>query len=206
MTDLGRRKRWVLGIFAGLALLAIIVAITFIFFLGLARVQGDDMLPSLGDEAGVIVRRRAIPTRGDLILFDDHGVARIRRVIGMPGEKLQFEGLVPIVNGQRATYRDLYEVDLYGRRMKVVRETVAGVSHDIIDDPKRQLKNVPPAETGDGYYVMCDFREYGNDSRNYGIIHPADVIGVVWFAWSKGKTVPAAGPEPVEPAEPAPAQ
>ena len=37
MTDLLRRKRWLLGLLAVAAVLAMVVAITFAFFLGLGR-------------------------------------------------------------------------------------------------------------------------------------------------------------------------
>jgi signal peptidase I len=186
VVDLGRGKRWVLRIAAAVALVAAVIAIALIFFVGLARVGGDDMLPTLGDGAGVVVKRGGTPARGDLILFDDNGATRLRRVIGMPGETLEFEGMIPIVNGERASYADVAEIDVYGRRMKVVRETVAGVSHHVIDDPNRRLTSVPRADTGTGYYVMADFREYGNDSRVYGIVQPAAIRGIYWFAWSRG--------------------
>lgn len=184
--------RWVLRIAAVFAILAMAVAAALIFFVALARVNGDDMLPGLGDGAGMVVNKNATPARGDLILFENMGKTRVRRVIAMPGETIEFDksdGLIPIVNGERATYQDRYEVDLYGRRMKVVLETIGGVSHEIIDDPKRRLKGVPAVQTGDGYYVMADFREYGNDSRQYGVIPASTVSGVVWFAWSKGDTL-----------------
>ncbi len=190
--------RWVLRIAAVLGVLAVAVAVALIFFVALARVRGDDMLPGLGDGAGMLVNRNATPVRGDLILFENMGKTRVRRVIGMPGEKLEFDksdGMVPIVNGERASYEDRYEVDLYGRRMKVVLETIGGVSHEVIDDPKRRLKGVPEVQTGDGYYVMADFREYGNDSRLYGVIPASTVHGVVWFVWSRGDTLTPAKPQ-----------
>jgi len=180
------RKKWVLRFAAVVGILAVAVAVALIFFVALGRVNGDDMLPGLGDGAGMVVKKNATPARGDLILFQNQGRTRIRRVIGMPGDKLAFDGMIPIVNGERATYQDRYEVDIYGRRMKVVLETIGGVSHEIIDDPNRKLTNVPAVETGDGYYVMADFREYGNDSRLYGVIPPGTVRGVVWFAWTRG--------------------
>jgi signal peptidase I len=186
MTDLLRRRRWVFRVLFVVALFAILVSITFAVFVGLSRVHGDDMLPGLGDGAGLVFRKNAAPERGSVIIFDDGGATRIRRVIGLPGEHLEFDGMIPIVDGERASYEDRYEVDLYKRRMKVVRETIKGASHDVIDDPKRTMTNVPAVDTGDGYYVMADFREYGADSSIYGVVPRSAVRGVAWFAWSHG--------------------
>lgn len=183
----GRRRGWI----AAAAVVAA-AAIAFASLAGLARVAGDDMLPGLGDGAGVVFLRRATIRRGDLILFRHGGGVVLRRVIGLPGEHLTFDGMVPTVDGVRAEHEPIARVTLYGRDMQVVRERIAGAVHDVIDDPKRRLTGVPDADTGTGYYVMADLREYATDSRNYGVIPPDAVVGVVWFVWSRGDRPPIA--------------
>src|SRR4028118_921542 len=82
------------------------------------------------------------PKRGDIAVFKlpkDNSTDYIKRVIGLPGEKIQVQGGVLHINGkpvQRQQVEDYRTTDLYGRTVSVpqYRETLPeGVSHDIIE-------------------------------------------------------------------------
>jgi signal peptidase I len=190
VTDLGgRKKRIVLALLALAGLLAIALSVALVFFIAIADVVGDDMLPTLGNSARVIVARRAQPQRGDLILFRRDGRVTIRRVIGLPGERVEFGSHEVTVNGGPGHYQPVRDLQLYGRTMKVVRERVAGVEHEVVDDPHRTLRSVPTIEAAAGYVVMADLREHAQDSRSYGAVAEDTIVGVVVHIWKPG-TIP----------------
>ncbi|HVU01056.1 MAG TPA: signal peptidase I [Polyangiaceae bacterium] len=99
---------------AGAALAALVLKSS---VLSIYRVEGNSMLPTLrpGDHLAVrIIPRRFfpfgvgrsakwVPKRGDVVLFADAGdvgpAARVKRVIGLPGDRIKMDGLFPIING-----------------------------------------------------------------------------------------------------------
>ncbi len=174
-------------------LIIVLVAVVYgVLSYSCANVGGIDMMPAVGKGGTVIIERRAEPARGDIVLFELGGKARLRRVIGLPGDDLTFDGLAPTVNGEAASYEDVYDIEMLGKRMTVKRETVAGTTQLVIDDPNRRLTNVPPSPPGDGYYVMSDHREYGTDSRIFGRVRKDLIRGVVIKVWDPGETAPRA--------------
>jgi signal peptidase I len=180
----------------GLAVLGLVllgVAATYALWFRLASIASDDMQPSLGRDATVLVRLRAVPERGDLVVFEHDGQPMLRRVIGLPGERVELDGFAVVVDGERASYQPRYHLGYMGRTVDVKRETLRGVSQDVIDDPKRRRVNVPPTETGTGYFVMADHREYGTDSTDIGVVAADAIRGVVVGVVTRGQPLERAG-------------
>jgi signal peptidase I len=172
--------------------MALIVAalVARLFLFDWIHVNGPDMLPTLvSGETYLVSTLSKDPVRGALIAFEPPGVkgaVSVRRVIGMPGDKIEYRGQNVYVNGtppdEAAKGSFQMDVGPLGRVLERYQETLAGASHPylIARDPQRHSKDqavvVVPAGA---YYVLADNRNHGRDSREYGVVPAAQVRGTV---------------------------
>lgn len=112
------------------------------------------------------------PQRFDVIVFpygDDDETFYIKRIIGMPGEKVYIDSIGDIYIND-----ELLESDVYGR------ETIA--------EDKRGVASEPITLGEDEYFVLGDNRNNSRDSRveEVGNIHRSDIIGRAVFRFTGG--------------------
>ena len=132
-------------------------------------VSGSSMLPNFQNHDYLIVDRISYsfssPKRGDVIVLlypKDTSQFFIKRIIGLPGETVEFsQGHVIIVNSQYPqglTINEPYlpsQVETFAANQKVT--------------------------LGDGeYFVLGDNRTASSDSRVWGILPQNDIVGRVW--------------------------
>ena len=112
------------------------------------------------------------PERGDVIVFKlprDNKTDYIKRLIGLPGDRIQMRKGVLYINSQpvpRAPIEDY--VDDYGNGIRQYRETLPnGVSYETLDrDPRGANDDTRVYEVPDGhYFMMGDNRDNSQDSR-----------------------------------------
>jgi signal peptidase I len=118
------------------------------------------------------------PKRGDVIVFKlprDTGEDYIKRVIGLPGDKIQMKEGRLFINGEMVTREPIddkvVQPDVYGHPHEVptYKETLpGGVSHTIIEieadhgaNDNTRVYEVPPNH----YFMMGDNRDNSTDSR-----------------------------------------
>jgi signal peptidase I len=116
----------------------------------------------------------------------------IKRVIGLPGDEITYRNKVIYVNGveARQTYVGPYVgPGEAGRSMsegQVKDEDLSAVAHRMMtlpQDPGREgTWRVPEAS----YFVMGDNRDSSADSRFWGFVPEANLVGraiVIWMNW-----------------------
>lgn len=121
------------------------------------RVDGFSMVPTLQDGEYVLVNRMAfrnkLPERGDIIVFVSPQVSDldlIKRVIGLPGDKIRISGGVVEVNGQALNEPYIAAAPIYNGEWSV---------------PEGNL------------FVLGDNRNDSSDSHAWGLLPIENVIG-----------------------------
>ncbi len=138
-------------------------------------VEGSSMEPSLVDGQRLLVNKLAYrfssPQRGDIVVFHaphEPGKDFIKRIIGLPGEKVEVRDGRVYINDQ------LLEEDYLPR--------TAGYSWG------------PRIVGPDEYFVLGDNRGNSNDSHTWGML-PADlIVGKAWISlWPLERIGPLTG-------------
>lgn len=134
------------------------------------------------------------PARGDVVVFrypKDPSQDYIKRVIGLPGDVVEYRNKVLTVNGERigATPESSYVGVGSGREMtgaELLIEQLGEVQHKILVNPR-----VPRRLDGEGvwrvpeghYFVMGDNRDHSEDSRFWGFVPEENLVGRAFFIW-----------------------
>ena len=158
-----------------LLLTAALVLALRLFVVNVARIQGRSMLPTLQDRDLALVWRLPYrfgrPQRGDVVICHYPGrrmkrlpflpQAFVKRVIGLPGDTVEWQEGVLLLNG--APLREPY-----------------------LDPARcRFSRTRPPLTLGpEEYYLLGDNRDSSNDSRSVGPIRRrairGRVVGLLW--------------------------
>lgn len=130
-------------------------------------VDGESMTPTLQDKDRMIVTKIGEPNRFDIVVFHaPDGRDYIKRVIGLPGDRVEYKDDVLYINGK--AYNEPY-LEKYKKMFKdgnltdsfTLKETAVGSD------------TVPE----DCLFVMGDNRRYSKDSRAIGAVPLKKVVG-----------------------------
>ncbi len=186
------------------------------------RIPSNSMMPTLLTGDFILVNKFAYglrlpitnkkfvdvgePRRGDVVVFhfpgrgaDDpnKGVDFIKRVIGLPGDKIGYHNNQVTVNGMPLAYEEIGTYQGTGKGAEMtgaleLRENLPGRPHAVLEssaspfmDPGEGEWEVPQGH----YFVMGDNRKNSDDSRYWGVLPESQLRGkafLIWMSWDGG--------------------
>jgi len=133
------------------------------------------------------------PQRGDVFVFrypENPKEDYIKRVIGLPGDEITYRNKTLFVNGKEVEETPLgpYAGPLEpGRRMdgaQVKNENLEGVEHRIMEMPQLWVGHEGTWKVPEGhYFAMGDNRDNSADSRFWGFVPEANLVGRAFLIW-----------------------
>lgn len=136
------------------------------------------------------------PERGDVIVFkypQDPGTNYIKRVIGLPGDKIEIKNKVVHVNGNPIESVNLPAGELMAdmdEKFKAYNlnfyKTVTGEHDHIIQfdaDNLYQNDYGPQVVPQNEFFVMGDNRDFSADSRSWGFVPRENIKGRAMLVW-----------------------
>lgn len=179
------------------------------------RIPSGSMVPTLLDGDFILVNKYTYgvrlpvletqvlevgsPERGDVAVFRypmDNRQRFIKRVVGLPGDRITYQGIQLYVNGEPVPMERLgvYAGPQAPGAVQFL-ETLGEVEHRVLhrDDPRLRRLQQDEFLVPDGhYYVMGDNRDSSNDSRAWGLVPQEYLVGrafMIWMNWER-LTVP----------------
>lgn len=142
-----------------------IFVVIYLFFVQPHEIKGNSMEPNFHNNEYILTDKISYrfhePKRGDVVIFkapENPDVDYIKRVIGLPGEKVKIHSGSVYVNDKK-----LEEVYL--------NDVTSVISGNTMQD------NVDLIVPEDKYFVMGDNRQHSSDSRAFGPIPFNSIIG-----------------------------
>lgn len=128
------------------------------------------------------------PKRGDVVVFrypDDPSLDYIKRVVGLPGDHIEYFNKMLYVNGKlvERDYTGLYEGPDQPFASEYT-EALDGVEHAILLMPGNvsMLEGRYQVPSGT-YFVMGDNRDNSSDSRKWGTVPEQNLVGKAFMIW-----------------------
>ena len=174
------------------------------------RIPSNSMMPTLLTGDFILVNKYAygirLPVlnmkilevgeaeRGDVVVFrypKDPSVDYIKRIVGLPGDKVGYYNKIVYINGEpvgqvpAGVYIGVGSgISMSGASER--QEQLGDVLHDILVMPRTPGLEGEYVVGDDEYFVMGDNRDNSNDSRYWGAVPEANLVGKafrVWMNW-----------------------
>ncbi len=151
-------------------IITLVVVLIRIFIISPARVDGTSMYPTLDDREYILIKKYDKSyERFDIVVLRYEKEDLIKRIIGLPGDYVEYLNNELYINGKKVEEKFLsdetttwdFNIDLIG--------------YDKIPD--------------NYYFVVGDNRTNSKDSRLIGLIPKKDIKGIALFSLSKFKKV-----------------
>ena len=223
--DAARKHLWHESrlLFRDLIFALMVLALVMVFIIQPVKVEGTSMLPYLHDGERIFVNKliyyddyRWAPKlyRGDIVVFwfpEDPSKSYIKRVIGLPGDRIEVRGTKVFINGELLAERVVTAEDpgdgapqedpRHSAPLKVLQtpppagdgpytayyspETrqaaEEGGSGRAYSGFHYAVNGLPATVPADCYFVMGDNRDNSQDSRRWGFVPRDLVIGRAMF-------------------------
>ncbi|HVK95900.1 MAG TPA: signal peptidase I [Noviherbaspirillum sp.] len=145
------------------------------------------------------------PQRGDVMVFKypkDTSLDYIKRVVGIPGDKVIYKNKRLTINGKEVSYQPLPDY-LDAEHLSYSKQYLEnlGGAHKILNDERapsyvQSPENFPQHELcsynlegfacsipAGHYFMMGDNRDNSLDSRYWGFVSDRNIVGKAFFVW-----------------------
>ncbi|QRO00253.1 signal peptidase I [Archangium violaceum] len=111
------------------------------------------------------------PQRGDVVVFDSpiDGKVMVKRLVGLPGDRILFDGESLVLNGQPVEQRFTEE----GVRLELLPGALHPLDPEPYQGPEMDEVVIPPRY----YLVLGDHRGNSADSRVWGLVPRENLLG-----------------------------
>ena len=156
--------------------------------------------------ANVKIVEMGSPKRGDVMVFRypaDPSLDYIKRVVGLPGDRVEYRDKELRINGVPVPRRPLGDYESRERLQYFPRylESFDGAGHEIIvekEAPGFISRSMDFSHSGNcdynsgglactvpagHYFMMGDNRDNSSDSRVWGFVPDANIVGKAFFIW-----------------------
>jgi len=146
------------------------------------------------------------PQRGDVMVFRypaDPSLDYIKRVVGLPGDRIEYRDKLLTINGRPVPRRQVGDYESRERLQYFPRylENFNGAEHEIILEKEAagfvgrgmDFRHSGNCDYNSGglvctvpaghYFMMGDNRDNSSDSRVWGFVPDANIVGKAFFIW-----------------------
>ena len=137
------------------------------------------------------------PERGDvMVFFPPHmnDTYYIKRVIGLPGDRVSYHNKQLTVNGERVPQEHMATLPEGARSYQLSLEALGGANHLMQTMDQRPARDFSVVVKPGHYFMMGDNRDNSSDSRVWGQVPEKDIVGkafAVWMHWESLLSIPS---------------
>ena len=121
------------------------------------------------------------PKIGDIVVFEwppNRNIYMIKRVIGVPGDTVEYKDNVLYINGKKAEQKFVaYKLESSGYSVEQKTENLVGKQHEIFISNKRKSYDFTVKVPDGHYFMMGDNRSLSSDSRYWGFMPEENIVG-----------------------------
>ncbi len=166
------------------------------------RIPSGSMMPTLQNGDFILVNKFAYglrapvinqkflgdgkPERGDVVVFrypEDPSIAYIKRIVGLPGDRLAYREKVLYVNGEAAVQTPVADGEWEAQGLLTRTEQLGTMEHDILVSGYSRNWTWEHVVPEGSYFVLGDNRDNSRDSRFWGFLPDENLIGKAFLIW-----------------------
>lgn len=152
-----KNRQKIITFFVGVVIVIVALIVVFFVVIGVSKVDGDSMLPTLNNnQTLVFYRLEKSYDRGEIVAVDmPNGKYYVKRIIGIEGDEIDIRDGKVYLNGTA-----LEETYIQGTTT-----------------PQSNIIEYPVKVTTGKYFVLGDNREHSTDSRAIGLVSRYAILG-----------------------------